>query len=47
VSCRRARQEIDYERRGKDYFFGAFQPATREALTHPYHGRIIASWVDF
>ena len=43
----RARQEIDYGRRGKGYFFGAFQPATGEALTHPYDGRTIANWVDF
>jgi hypothetical protein len=43
----RARQEIDYGRRGKGYIFGAFQPATGEALTQPYAGRTIANWVDF
>ena len=29
----RARQEIDYGRRGKGYIFGAFQPATGAAFT--------------
>jgi transposase len=43
----RARQEIDYGRRGKGYIFGAFRPATGEALTAPYSGRTIANWVDF
>jgi hypothetical protein len=43
----RARQEIDYGRRGKGYLFGAFQPATGVALTEPYAGRTIANWVDF
>ena len=43
----RARQEIDYGRRGKGYIFGAFQPATGEALTQDYPGRTIAHWVDF
>jgi transposase len=43
----RARQEIDYGRRGKGYIFGAFQPASGEALTAPYRGRTIANWVDF
>ena len=32
----RAKQEIDYGRRGKGYIFGAFQPATGEAFTGPY-----------
>ena len=32
----RARQEIDYGRRGQGYVFGAFLPATGEALTVPY-----------
>ena len=32
----RAKQEIDYGRRGKGYIFGAFQPATGESLTRPY-----------
>ena len=43
----RARQEVDYGRRGKGYIFGAFRPATGEALTAPYAGRTIANWVDF
>jgi DDE superfamily endonuclease len=43
----RARQEIDYGRRGAGYVFGAFVPATGEALTHPYAGRTTANWVDF
>jgi transposase len=43
----RARQEIDYGRRGKGYFFGAFRPATGEALTHPYGSRSAANWADF
>ena len=43
----RAQQEADYGRRGKGYIFGAFQPASGEALTVPYERRTIASWVDF
>jgi hypothetical protein len=43
----RARQEIDYGRRGGGYIFGAFQPATGEAFTRPYLGRTIVNWVDF
>ena len=43
----RARQEVDYGRRGKGYIFGAFRPATGEALTAPYASRGIADWVDF
>lgn len=43
----RARQEIDYGRRGKGYIFGAFRPASGEALTAPYPGRTTANWVDF
>jgi transposase len=43
----RATQEIDYGRRGKGYVFGAFRPASGEALTRPYGGRTIANWVDF
>lgn len=43
----RARQEVDYGRRGKGYIFGAFQPATGEAFTRPYGGRTIKNWVDF
>ena len=43
----RARQEIDYGRRGKGYIFGAFQPATGAAFTRPYLSRSTASWVAF
>ena len=43
----RAKQEIDYGRRGTGYVFGAFRPATGEAFTLPYAGRTIANWVDF
>jgi hypothetical protein len=44
----RARQEIDYGRRGAaGYVFGAFQPATGDALTAPYERRTIANWIDF
>src|SRR3954471_3518029 len=42
----RAKQEIDYGRRGKGYIFGAFRPATGEALTHPYPSRSAANWAD-
>ena len=43
----RARQEIDYGRRGKGYIFGALQAATGAVLTAPYPGRTIANSVDF
>jgi hypothetical protein len=43
----RACQEIDYGRRGKGDFFGAFKPADGEALTAPYAGRTTANSVDF
>jgi hypothetical protein len=43
----RARQEIDYGRRGKGYVFGAFRPATGEALTQGYARRTAANGVDF
>lgn len=43
----RARQEIDYGRRGKGYIFGALRPANGDAFTYPYDGRTIANWVDF
>jgi hypothetical protein len=43
----RARQEVDYGRRGKGYIFGAFQPGSGEAFTLPYSGRTTANWVDF
>jgi hypothetical protein len=43
----RAKQEIDYGRRGKGYISGAFRPAAGEALTHPYPSRSTANWADF
>jgi hypothetical protein len=43
----RARQEIDYGRRGKGYVFGAFCPATGAAFTRPYPGRGTAHWAAF
>jgi len=46
-NAERAKQEIDYGRRGKGYIFGAFRPATGEALTHPYPSRSAANWADF
>jgi len=44
----RARQEIDYGRRGPaGYVFGALQPASGAALTLTYERRTTANWVDF
>ena len=43
----RAKQEIDYGRRGKGYIFGAFCPATGAAFTQPYPGRGTGNWVAF
>ena len=43
----RAKQEIDYGRRGKGYIFGAFRPATGEAFSHSDGARNSANWVDF
>jgi transposase len=43
----RAKQEADYGRRGKGYVFGAFRPATGDALTRPYGARSTANFVDF
>jgi len=43
----RAKQEIDYGRRGKGYIFGAFRPASGEAFTRPYLSRSTACWVAF
>ena len=43
----RAKQEIDYGRRGKGYVFGAFRPMTGDAFTQPYTGRTSAQWVNF
>jgi hypothetical protein len=43
----RAKQEIDYGRRGKGYVFGAFRPATGDAFTKTHGGRTTANGVDF
>jgi hypothetical protein len=44
----RARQEIDYGRRGTaGYVFGALQPASGAAVTLTYERRTTANWVDF
>jgi transposase len=43
----RARQEIDYGRRGSGSIFGAFVPATGAALTAPYRRRTTAPFVAF
>jgi len=43
----RARQEVDYGRRGKGYSFGALLPATGAALTQDYDRRRAANWGDF
>ena len=42
----RATQDLDYGRRGKGYLFGAFVPATGEAVTTPSGGRTIVNGVD-
>src|SRR5262245_24131378 len=46
-AAERAKQEIDYGRRDKGYVFGAFPPATGEALTKTYGARSAVNWVDF
>jgi len=46
-AAERAKQEADYGRRGKGYVFGAFQPATGEALTATYASRSAANFADF
>lgn len=43
----RAKQEIDYGRRGKGYVFGAFLPATGEALTCTAPRRTTVNFVAF
>lgn len=47
VTSGRAKQQADYGRRGKGYVFGAFIPATGEAMTHPYPRRTTVNWIDF
>jgi transposase len=43
----RAKQEIDYGRRGRGYIFGAFKPADGEAFTRPYPSRSAVNFADF
>jgi hypothetical protein len=45
--AQRAKQESGYGRRDKGYVFGAFRPATGEALTKTYQARSAVNWVDF
>ncbi len=45
--AQRARQEIDYGRRGKGYIFGAFQPVTGAAFTWSATRRTTANFVAF
>ncbi len=47
VPAERARQEVDYGRRGKGYIFGAFRHATGEAFTREYGSRSARNWADF
>src|SRR4051794_41682273 len=42
----RAKQEIDYGRRGAGYVFGAFQPASGGAYTQAYDPRTTTNSVD-
>jgi transposase len=46
-SAVRAKQEIDYGRRGRGYIFGAFKPADGEAFTQPYPSRSAVNFADF
>ena len=47
-SAGRGKQELDYQRRPTDgYVFGAFKPATGEALTATYTSRSIKHFIDF
>ena len=44
----RAKREVETGKRQRGgYVFGAFRPATGEALTHAYEKRNGANWVDF
>jgi transposase len=47
VVSQRAKQEAGYGRRGKGYIFGAFRPATGDAMTRPYGARSPADFIDF
>ncbi len=43
----RAKQEIDYGRRGKGYTFGALKPVDGEVFTETYASRSAKNFVDF
>lgn len=43
----RAKQEIDYGRRGKGYTFGALKPSDGEVFTETYSSRSAKNFVDF
>jgi transposase len=43
----RAKQEIDYGRRGKGYTFGALKPSDGEVFTDTYASRSAKNFVDF
>jgi transposase len=43
----RAKQEIDYGRRGKGYTFGSLKPSDGEVLTEMYSSRSAKNFVDF
>jgi hypothetical protein len=45
--AQRARQEIDYGRRGKGFVFGAFRPTTGAVLTWTATRRTTANFVAF
>ena len=45
--AQRAKQEVDYGRRGKGYRFGAFCAVTGEAFTQDDGGRTIVNWLEF
>jgi hypothetical protein len=45
--AQRAKQEIDYGRRGKGYIFGAFAAVTGAAFTQDYRQRTIVNCLDF
>jgi hypothetical protein len=43
----RAKQEIDYGRRGKGYTFGALKPSDGDVFTETYASRSAKNFVDF
>jgi hypothetical protein len=47
TSAQRAKQEIDYGRRGKGYVYGALWETTGQCWTHCYGGWTIPHFIDF